>query len=274
MQIEGHLNTLSVFEREEIHRLLQMPRVGKDDLEQMWHLMDIVWDECGCDNRVFDPVKIDRFYKHPVWLLNGFFIEQHALSMEIRQTIACWIISRNFKKVLDYGGGFGTLARLIATGDTRAEIDIFEPHPHQFVVQKLGAFSNIRFVDHLETKKYDCVVSTDVLEHVSDPLVIFQDIVNSVKPGGYILMANCFYSVIKCHLPSTFHFRFTFRFFIRWMGLSSCGVCKGSHAIIYLKKNDRMVGLRTLRAFEICSRLFFPVLNVMQQIKRSIWKSR
>jgi len=37
--------------------------------------MDLVWDDYGCDNKNLNWENIGKFYSHPVWLLNGLFIE-------------------------------------------------------------------------------------------------------------------------------------------------------------------------------------------------------
>ena len=46
----------------------------RDDLKQMWFLMDLVWDDFRCDNKKNDLLRMGEFYSHPVWLLNGLFI--------------------------------------------------------------------------------------------------------------------------------------------------------------------------------------------------------
>jgi len=105
---------LTKTEKEEIEKLLKREKQGLSDLEQMWYLMDLIWDHYKCDNQDLDWEKIGAFYSHPVWLLNGLFIEQHDVSMGHRHAISDWIVNHKFKNVVDFGGGFGTLARLIA----------------------------------------------------------------------------------------------------------------------------------------------------------------
>lgn len=101
--------------KDEISRLVGFIDHTKDDLRNIWQLMDIVWDEYGCCSKELNLNEIDKFYAHPVWLLNGLFIEQHPLSMQHRNAISDWIVDDpSIKNILDYGGGFGTLARLIA----------------------------------------------------------------------------------------------------------------------------------------------------------------
>lgn len=120
-------------EKSELKKLLAMqnPNIS-DDLEQIWYLMDKVWDEMGCDNKNLDWEKIGRYYSHPVWLLNGLFIENHNLSMQIRENLAEYIAQQDFKHICDYGGGFGTLARTIAQKCPNSHIYIYEPHPSQY----------------------------------------------------------------------------------------------------------------------------------------------
>ena len=66
----------------EIERLLNISPHNPPQLEDIWILMDEVWDLCGCDNRKLDWKNVRKFYSHPVWLLNGLFIEQHELSID------------------------------------------------------------------------------------------------------------------------------------------------------------------------------------------------
>ena len=128
MNIDLSNINLTAAERDEIEKLLkrQNPNL-KDDLEQMWYLMDLVWDDFGCNNKDLDWERIAKFYSHPVWLLNGLFIEQHDVSMGHRHAISDWIVTKDFKSILDYGGGFGTLARLIAQKEPQLQVYIYEP---------------------------------------------------------------------------------------------------------------------------------------------------
>ena len=229
-------------------------------LEDMWELMDNVWDEIGCNNENPNWDKVSEFYAHPVWLLNGMFIEQDALSMQHRNAICDWICNNNFKNILDYGGGFGTLARLIAKKDSNISIDICEPYPSECALLKAEDYLNIQFISSID-EKYDCLVSTDVLEHVLDPLKLFSEMVESVKINGYLIIANNFYPLIKCHLPSTFHLRYTFKIFAYITGLHIVGPCDGSHATIYQKKKDIVFDWHRIRKYEQISIVVYPIFN-------------
>ncbi len=167
MTINLQEKNLTEQEKLGVERLLesQNPDIT-DDLEQIWYLLNKTWQDMGCDNKKLDWDKIAQFYAHPVWLLNGLFIETHDLSMQIRKSIALYIAQQGFKRICDYGGGFGTLAREIAQICPDIEIDIYEPFPSEYGKKCIANFTNICFVSELKKDYYDCLISTDVLEHV------------------------------------------------------------------------------------------------------------
>ncbi|MDX2426197.1 MAG: methyltransferase domain-containing protein [Cycloclasticus sp.] len=273
MRISFKDSCLTEFERKEIKQLIERKSENlKTDLEEMWFLMDLVWDDFRCDNRNLLLGNIDGFYSHPVWLLNGLFIEQDDTSMGHRYAISEWVSKNKFIKVVDYGGGFGTLARLVATSNRQAIVDIYEPHPSEFGVKRMKEFQNINIVDVLG-EQYECLLSTDVLEHVPDPLADFSKMIDSVKVGGYLVIANCFFPVIKCHLPQNFHFRFTFNLFAKMMGLEVKGLLEGSHATIFKKVENKQVSWWIIRQMEVVSRVCFPLISFLSPVLRPIKKA-
>ena len=270
MEIDISDVSLTDTEKMGVVGLLSRQNFGiQDDLTQMWYLMDLIWDEFGCDNGNLDWESINRFYSHPVWLLNGLYIEQDEVSMGHRNAISDWVIASGFTNIVDYGGGFGTLARLVANQNSRAVVDIYEPHPSEFGLRRAEEYSNIHLVDVLKGE-YECLLSTDVLEHVDDPLKDFSLMIDRVQMGGYLVVANCFQPVIKCHLPQNFHFRFTFNILSRLMGLEVKGVLEGSHATTFQKTNARRVHWKVLRAIEFASKISFPLINAVLPILRPI----
>jgi len=265
-------NNLTKIEKDEIEKILK--RQNKkllNDLDQMWYLMDLVWDDYKCDNKNLEFNKIGEFYFHPVWILNGLFIEQHNLSMNQRKAISDWIVKHSLKNIVDYGGGFGTLARLIAEKDENIDVHIYEPHPSNFGLKRASEFDNINIIEKLNSK-YDCLVSTDVLEHVPDPLKDFSAMINSVKVGGYLVIANCFAPVIKCHLPQTFHLRYTFNQFAKILGLEIIGSLEGSHATIFKKVSRREVDVSSIRFYEKLSKVLFSIILPLEPILKFIKK--
>lgn len=269
MKINLKDKNLTKVEKEEIEKLLKREKQGLDDLEQMWYLMDLIWDDYHCDNKNLNWENIGKFYSHQVWLLNGLFIEQHEVSMGHRHAISDWIIENDFNNVVDYGGGFGTLARLVAEKDKTIQMNIFEPHPSGFGLKRAAEFDNINIIAKLESN-YDCLMSTDVLEHVPDPLADFSNMIKSVKIGGYLVIANAFYPMIKCHLPQDFHFRFSFNYFAKMMGLEVVGTLEGSHATIFKKMEEVEPNWSKIRFYEKLSQRVFPLIEVLKSIFRPI----
>ena len=258
--------------KNEISRLLESIDHNKDDLENIWQLMDMVWDEYYCDNKKLNWDNIDKFYSHPVWLLNGLFIERHALSMQHRNAISDWIAGQPaISKILDYGGGFGTLARLSADKNSSLLVDIYEPHPSDYSKQKTSDYPQIQFISNIK-KKYDVLVSTDVLEHVPYPLKTFEKMILSVKHNGYLIIANNFFPVIKCHLPQTFHLRYNFNLFAKLMGLMIVGPLEGSHATIFRKNSNKPVNWYVVRLLEKVSKGLFPMIEFSKPILRPIYR--
>jgi len=233
--------------------------VGSDpSLDQIWWLMDKAWERCACDNRKPDPSRLASFYSDPVWLLNGMFIEQHTVSMNHRKVITQEVAALAPKRVLDLGGGFGTLARLLAASLPQAEVSICEPYPPRHGVESCRPFENIHFIKELKSQSVDVLVSTDVLEHVPDPIALLAAMVDAVRPNGHLMIANCFFPVIACHLPCTFHLRYSFDDFCLALGLEVLGTCEGSHATSYRRAQILAPNWRNLRAMERRSQLLFP----------------
>jgi len=204
-------------------------------LEQMWACMDFVWDSLGCNNQDLDWERIGKFYDHPVWLLNGLFIEQHNLSMENRDAFASEIKKLSSARVADFGGGYGSLARMIAKLCPETEVHVIEPHPSSVGLELAKGIKNFSYISQLEGE-YDVIIATDVFEHVTDPLAEVEKVSANLKLGGIGLFANCFFPVIKCHLPSVFHFRYSFHTILEKMGLSYVGPVKYGH--FYKKTRD------------------------------------
>jgi ubiquinone/menaquinone biosynthesis C-methylase UbiE len=252
-------------ERETINNLLS-PYNYTLSLEALWALMDQAWHRHSCNNKFPNLERLACFYRDPVWLLNGIFIESHDLSMRQRRCIAAYAASLNPLRLVDVGGGFGTLARLLAQSIPSASIDICDPFPPEHGLVSCQAYPSIRFISSLPAQSYDVLVSTDVLEHLLDPLTMLAEMINAVKPGGYLIIANCFYPVIACHLPATFHLRYTFDLFCEQLGLRGCGPCPGSHATVYQRVKIVDPNWLTLRSMEKRSQRFYLIRNTRDSL--------
>jgi 2-polyprenyl-6-hydroxyphenyl methylase/3-demethylubiquinone-9 3-methyltransferase len=152
----------------------------------------------------------------------------------------------------------------VASKNQNCNVEIFEPHSNDYTINSINELKNVKIVNQLG--KYDCLISTDVLEHVPDPLLTFREMIDSVVSEGYLIIANNFNPVIKCHLPRTFHLRYTFNCFAKLMGLQDVGMLKGSHATIYVKKNVKPPKMCKIKIYEIISKTVYPVLRIVYPI--------
>jgi len=249
-------------ERREIERLLKGCSREGPTVQDMWALMDRIWEECGCDDRVPDETSLSKFYSHPVWTLNGLFIESHAPSMEHRRKIADWTrvhVGEN-RAVLDYGGGFGTLSRAMAEASPSLRVDILEPYPTRLGVERLRRLPNVRIVSSPEGI-YDAVVCLDVLEHVRDPLGEVARLLRVIRDDGFLIFGNAFLPMTRCHLSSNLHFLYTFGWFATWMGLRRIDRLEGTHIVVYRIAHRVEPEWARLRRWERWSRRVFPVVR-------------
>lgn len=237
---------------------------GYPGLEQIWQVMDEAWIELGCDPNFLDE-RVIEFYRHPVWLLNGLFIEQHAQSLENRRIFTDWILQQKPSRIADFGGGFGGLARMTGQARPGMQIEVVEPHPHPAAVALAADTPNVRFVPGL-TGEYDLIIATDVFEHVPDPLGLTAETACHLRIGGQFLIANCFQPVIRCHLPQVFHLHYAWDRALSAMGFSSGG--KVQYGSAYVREKD--LDLAAARKVEECAKRLQPLIQKFPRGKKRI----
>ena len=260
--------------RDELAYLSQLQ--GRDlDLAKIWELMDRAWESAGAGYAETDQEAISRFYESPVWLLNGLFTECDQNSKCHRDRIANWLAGHTFEVIYDYGGGYGALARKIAALCPNSQVRVVEPFPRKLALAVSRDFTNLTFVAALSGRA-DCIVAQDVLEHVVDPLDVFGQLLDHVHVRGYVVTANCFYPDIKCHLPQTFHLRYTFRHIVSSLGCTYVGTIPGvRHAQIFQKTNSGPNWEKARRQEQLAkswSRLVHPIVDPIKALVRPLWR--
>ena len=233
---------LNVFERYQ----------GYPSLQQLWLLMDEQWQAHGCDPLQMDA-RINAFYRHPVWLLNGLYIEQDPQSLAFRQAFTEWVKQQSPLCVADFGGGFGGLARFIGAALPQASVEVVEPHPHPAAIALAADTPNVRIVSEL-TGDYDLLIATDVFEHVPNPIALAASTASHLRVGGRYLIANCFAPVIACHLPQLFHLSIGWEQAMRAMGLQPLD--KVQYGRAYRRTGD--LDEEAARRVEALSRRVYP----------------
>ena len=239
-------------------------------VDDMWKIMNQVWDDMGLDNKEFDSEQLSMYYSHPVWFLNGLFIEIDQESMNNRKSLAGYFEDKENLMILDYGGGFGTLAKEIANVTPSSKIDLYEPYASKYAYKNLEDFKNIKIVNNLKENYYDVLVNTDILEHVDKPIELIANYNKSLKKNGILISHWNFTPCIKCHLPKHFHFRYTFGKIVPLLGFSG-EIKNDKHGHYFKKKRDvRIENLEKAYKREKYSKIIYPLNVVGDKSKRII----
>lgn len=102
------------------------------------------------------------------------------------------LVKRNLAggDLLEVGCGYGyllDLARPFFSGRTGTEFS----SEAAAIARETGANVVVGGVEQLPVEaKFDCVLATQVIEHIYDPLPFVQGLVNHTKPGGHIVLAT------------------------------------------------------------------------------------
>ncbi len=237
------------------------------DVEKVWQAMDEEWDRTNAGYRAEDSENLGIFYSSPVWLLNGIFTATDPESIQHRTVLADFVAGLNPATITEFGGGFGSLSRNLASRCPRAAIKVVEPFASKLALALSEDIPNLEYCDTLPEAS-DVVIAQDVLEHITDPLGQFSDLLNALPVGGIVITANCFKPVIKCHYPGAYHFNHTFRYIAPHLGCRLERRLPGAkHIEIYRKVSDR-VGSLPARVLEGVSKLAGPAMKVMADFKR------
>lgn len=265
----------------EVYRLLQnssewneLKKYLKDfdefkspNVNDIWRILNKVWDDMGLNNKNYNLEQLSKYYSHPVWFLNGLFIETDGESMRHRKSIAEYFKDKRKLRILDYGGGFGTLAKEIVKQAASSQVDIFEPHASEYAYNNIKDFKNVRIVDYLKENYYDVLVNTDVLEHVEDPISLISIYNNCLKGEGLLISHWNFTPCIKSHLPKHFHFRYTFDKVIPLLGFTK-EIKNDKHGHYFKKIRDgKPENLDKAFMREKYSKLIYPLKVIGDQIK-------
>jgi 2-polyprenyl-3-methyl-5-hydroxy-6-metoxy-1,4-benzoquinol methylase len=222
--------------------------------------MDQAWAALELDEYHPDPAGLNAFYRHPIWIQNGYFVERDPLSLGHRLALVRWLAAQRPTRILDYGGGFGTVARMLAANVPQASISVYEPFPTGAALAVARGYANLAYVSSL-TPPYTAILALDVLEHLCDPLGVLHELSTALVPHGLLILANHFYPVIRCHLPGTFHLRYSFDYFAALYGLQRISRIPGSHATVYRLQQHRSPSEQLLRRSVQISQALFPLLR-------------
>jgi 2-polyprenyl-6-hydroxyphenyl methylase/3-demethylubiquinone-9 3-methyltransferase len=204
--------------------------------------------------------------------LNGLFVDQHNESLQNREIFTNWVESLSPSRVADFGGGYGTLGRMIAAKCPKCCIEVVDPFPRPEAISISQDYHNLAFSKALNGK-YDVVIATDVFEHVTDPIGVAFEVASHIEIGGYFLTANHFAPSIKCHLPATFHFNLSWDHVMKKLGFMRQS--KVGYGTAY-RKIELVSDIRGARRIERLSLVLDQAFNIKgaRRLKRhllSVW---
>lgn len=204
-------------------------------INDLWAEMDRVWMECLSKNNFeYSNNFFAEYYTHPVWCLNAIFSSVDQASIQNRNALIQSISRLQTSIIADMGGGYGVFLEMLKEELPELTIILCEPYLDEKIELELKKKNIItsREIPH----EADGYVFLDVLEHVQNPINYLHQIIMSSKENSYFIFGNCFYPVIKCHLPSTFYLRHTFRLAALLLGLTKIRNVKGAEYIKIYKK--------------------------------------
>jgi hypothetical protein len=146
-----------------------------------------------------------------------------------------------------------------------AQVEVVEPFPHPAAIALASSTANVRFVPKL-TGSYDLLISTDVFEHVPDPIGLVAATSEYLHHRGVFLIANCFAPVVKCHLPQLFHFSLSWDLVMHHLGFSASS--RISYAVPYVKTGKcridkaRSLAARSEKFYDLASSLPFATSRI------------
>lgn len=95
-------------------------------------------------------------------------------------------ITKNRKKVLDFGAGTGTYAEMLKEGGL--QVDCLEPDETQARLLKSMGYKVIEDANDLKAGSYDLIYAFNVLEHIEDDGSIVKTLTKALKPGGKLVI--------------------------------------------------------------------------------------
>ena len=163
----------------------------------------IVFDEefkilqCSyCKSSYIDKIPADEFTYNYIYDFGGrdskvnlksIFTLLRILKAKYYIRKNCPEIKNNKLSILDYGSGDGYLS--YSMGKINTELDI---HATDYIKFNSKFYEDVNFIEFKnfsnDTNKFDLIILRHVLEHIEEPAVLINDLVDKLNSGGYIMV--------------------------------------------------------------------------------------
>ena len=234
---------------------------------RLFEVLNTAWIQViGNGSRTPQFEDLQRYYSHPAWLINAAYIESDPLAIADRSAAVRLVQHVAPRRVLDFGGGLGTVSRLCARHfPSEVEIDLLDVSAFQTTARsRLAEFRNIRVVEE-PVPPYDAVICTEVLEHVLDPLGVVKTINSLLRPGGAFAASWSFAPGLDCHLPQNFHLNQAMLWIVRALGFGFYGFERRGSTVYSFVKTNNITSRHSAAAslLELLARIHFPLNRLL-----------
>jgi len=154
----------------------------------------------------YDPIKRSLgivFNKHP-FLRKMFYLLLDLLLLRawhIKKAIRCWKKNhKNEASVLDAGSGFGQYSYFLSKQSPKWLIYGIDVKTEQIddcnqFFKKIHKSNQVKFryadlTTFTNDEAYDLILSVDVMEHIEEDVLVFQNFYQSLKKGGMLLIST------------------------------------------------------------------------------------
>ena len=252
--------------------LIKDEKANGIDLPRLWCILDQGWFELQKTSKYspYSEAFLGEYYNHPVWMINAAFSESDQDTISDRQAAIRLIEHVAPERILDFGGGIGSAARLCADRFSAAKnIDVLDISPfYETTRRHLSKFKNIRVLAKAQPP-YDAVLCTEVLEHVSNPISLLVDLNKMLRIGGALSVSYSFAPGIACHIPKHFHLQPIMIWVIRCLGFGFYGFERRGSTVYGFVKNSE-ISSATLKKAKLLAKLAclpFPMSRLLFAIK-------
>lgn len=188
------------------------PVCGHTENSDFIRFPDIPVVRCGSchfmySQRLMDSGALSDYYR------NGFGSDRHRQGQYINARINTWAISRllpvdAIKSFLDIGAGYGFLLENVRNRYAIEGIGVeLSEQESNYGRDRLSVDirNTVLNETNIPKNEFDLVACFEVVEHIPDPISFVQELIEYVKPGGYLLvMTDNFESSVARHLGPGF----------------------------------------------------------------------
>lgn len=114
-------------------------------------------------------------------------------------------VPRNAELILDVGCGSGWVAQTLCKGDTKVvsmDISLANPLKTNRLVNSPNHMAVVADAYNLPFKadSFDCIIASEIIEHVSDPALFIRSLLKALKPGGMLIISTPYNEKINYYL--------------------------------------------------------------------------